>query len=144
MATVEDGQKALYSSIALALQSSLSAEEAASQVFETGSWTQLQPDYRNHAIISCCLKKHLLDFLESRLSASASVFNTAPGDNGRTGARTLLVLLKVRRSQSCKSCYTIPSIHQLPCIELIPSQPDDYLCLREELLSAAAMAAQLA
>lgn len=95
MGTIEDEQKALQSCVERALQSSLPADEAASQVFETSRWTDIQPDFKLYSTISCVLKRKLLDFLESRISKSASIFNSSPADHGEKGARTLLILLKV-------------------------------------------------
>lgn len=94
MATIEDEQKALQSCIEKALESNLSADEAASQVFET-SGTDVQPDFKHYSTISCVLKKKLLDFLESRINKSASIFKSSPEEHEQMGTRTLLVLLKV-------------------------------------------------
>eukprot|EP00892_Ulva_mutabilis_P010513 jgi/Ulvmu1/7834/UM004_0064.1 len=95
MVSLEDDQKDLYACISSALRSTLSPDDAASQVFATKKWADaVQPNFRNYSLISCVLKQHVADFLEPRISSGISIFNSAPGDDGRMGARTLLVLLK--------------------------------------------------
>lgn len=107
MTSLADDQNALYTCIAAALRSKLSAEDAASQVFAANPWTNaVQPNFRTYSLISCVLKKHVAEFLEPRISAGSGIFNSAPAGDGHIGAQTLLVLLKVPIYRL--SCILVP------------------------------------
>lgn len=95
MPSLEEDQGKLASSIAQALDGSLSVSAAAESVVSAGDWLQdLQP--RCYAVVSVALSRSLVGVLQAQTAQPGCFFDS-------TGTRRIQILLSVRLSRS--GCY---------------------------------------